>query len=73
MARVLCSMIVRPGRLTNSAARTNVALFIHRAVRPLTPPGPRLRALGASRVSAARVWEGENWDRARLGAPRNDG
>jgi len=30
---------VRSGRLTNSAARTNVALFIHRAVRPLNPPG----------------------------------
>jgi hypothetical protein len=29
----------RSGRLTNSAARTNVALFIHRAVRPRTPSG----------------------------------
>ena len=29
----------RSGRLTDSAARTNVALFIHRAVRPLAPPG----------------------------------
>ena len=28
---------VRSSRLTNSAARTNVALFIHRAVRPRTP------------------------------------
>ncbi len=27
---------VRSGRLTISAARRNVALFIHRAVRPLT-------------------------------------
>jgi hypothetical protein len=26
----------RSGRLTGSAARTSLALFIHRAVRPLT-------------------------------------
>ena len=38
----------RPGRLTNLAARTSVTLFIHRVVRPLTPPGvgTPLRAVG---------------------------
>jgi hypothetical protein len=47
---------IRPGRLTDSAARTDLALFIHRAVRPLTPPsvGTPLRALGEKpRLSAA--------------------
>ena len=44
----------RPGRLTGSAARTNVALFIHRAVRPLAPPGVGTRgpvAFGLQRVN----------------------
>jgi hypothetical protein len=50
----------RPGRLTVSAARTNVALFIHRAVRPRTPPGvgTPLRADGL--VDATRVVELSN-------------
>ena len=51
---------VRSGRLTNSAARTNVALFIHRAVRPLTPPGvgTSLRADGlpGRRHHALKMW-----------------
>lgn len=29
----------RSGRLTNSAARTDVVLLIRRTVRPLAPPG----------------------------------
>src|SRR5215467_3851099 len=42
------------GRLTVSVARTYVALFIHRAVRPLTPPrvGPR------GRLAKAASWRG---------------
>ncbi|MEP6887627.1 MAG: hypothetical protein ABI945_04810 [Nitrospirales bacterium] len=39
---------IRTGRLTNSPARTNVALFIHRAVRPARSPrmGHVLACLG---------------------------
>ena len=38
----------RSGRLTNSAARTDVVLLIRRTVRPLAPPGvgTLLRAVG---------------------------
>ena len=51
---------IRPDRLTVSAARTNVVLFIHRAVRPRTPPGvgTPLRADGL--VDASRVVELNN-------------
>ena len=61
---------VRPGRLTDSAARTNVALFIHRAVRPLTPPDIEtpLRAVGVKSRLGARGWTGENT--AQTGATR---
>ena len=40
LAGMVVAVIVNAGlnRLTDSPARTNVALFIHRAVRPLTPP-----------------------------------
>jgi hypothetical protein len=62
-----------------SAARTNLALFIHRAVRPLTPRGvvTRCGRLVKSRVSARQGWAGEKVaqgdatrKRARAGTPR---
>ena len=52
----------RPGRLTGSAARTNVVLFIHRTVRPLAPPGvgTPLRAVGRpDRCHPQRLWEND--------------
>ncbi len=52
----------RISRLTISAARTDEALVIPRAVRPRTPPGvgTPLRANGARpRLGAARAWVGE--------------
>ncbi len=54
MTGLVADQPVRSGRLTNSAARTNVALFIHRAVRPLTPPGVGTPLRAGAQVSATR-------------------
>jgi hypothetical protein len=69
----------RTGRLTISPARTNMARFIQRAVRPARSPREGTRPMGQKRVSARLGWAGEKtpgvggWNEWLRSQPLRDG